>query len=165
MIRDSSVMKRAAALLGAACLGALSSPALAAPGDKARVTGFVDIAFGTLTGADQSSSQSVCAFSNSATSGYSVTATGNGTGGAFTLAGASPLPYEVRWAGTANQANGTALTAGVLSSGFTSAATQQACSSGPGPTATLTVTIRAAALGSARAGSYTGSLQITIAPE
>jgi hypothetical protein len=160
-------MKCGAGLLLAVGLGSLSSPALAAPGDKARITGLADVAFGTVDPSfDQTSSQNVCAFSSSSTSGYSVTASGNGSGGAFTLAsGANALDYEVRWAGAINQANGTALTANSIASGFISAATQQTCNSGPAASATLTVIVRAAALGAAGAGSYSGTLSITIAPE
>lgn len=163
MIRSAS--RRGAALAVASCLAVLASPAWAAPGDKARISGLADVGFGTLnTTSDQSVSENVCAYSNSSTSGYSVTATGNGTGGAFTLAaGTFTLPYEVRWAGSANQTNGTALSAGTLAPGFVSGASQQTCNGGP--SASLIVIIRATALGSARAGSYTGTLQIVIAPE
>jgi len=167
MILSPSLTKCRAALALAFVLTALPRHAWAAPGDKARITGLADVAFGTLnTASDQSISENVCAFSNSATGGYSVTATGSGGSGAFTLAsGGSQLPYEVSWAGSANQSNGTALTSGTLISGFTSAATQQSCNSGPAASASLTVIIRAASLGSAMAGPYSGTLQITIAPE
>ena len=160
-------MKCGAALAAVIGLGTPSTPARAAPSDKARLSGLADVAFGTPSlAADQTISENVCAFSNSATNGYSVTANGSGSGSAFTLTtGAAQIPYEVRWAGTANQANGTALTAGTRVPGFISAATQQACGNGPAASATLTVIIRAAALGAAQAGSYSGTLQITIAPE
>lgn len=158
-------MKCGAAL--AFALAALSSPASAAPGDKVRISGLVDAAFGTLnTASDQSVRQNVCAFSNSATSGYSVTASGDGTAGAFTLAaGSFRLPYEVQWSGTTNQTTGTSLTAGATASGFTSSANNNGCNPSPSASATLIVIVRASALGSARAGSYSGTLSITLAPE
>jgi hypothetical protein len=165
MIAKPSVIIRCAALAVVAGGGAWSVGASAAS-DKGRVTGLNDVTFGMLgTAGDQTNSQNVCAFSSSATNGYSVTATGDGPAGAFTLAGPASLPYEVRWSDSANQTNGTALTAGAVSSGFTSSATQQTCNSGPPASASLTVIIRAASLGSALAGSYSGTLQVTISPE
>jgi hypothetical protein len=165
MIAKASVIIRCAALALAGGASVWSASASAAS-DKVRVTGLADVAFGIVnTASDQSISQDVCAYSSSATSGYSVTAIGDGAGGAFTLAGPAPLPYQVRWSDAANQTNGTALTAGTLTSGFISSASQQTCNSGPAASASLTVIIRAAALGSALAGSYTGTLQVTIAPE
>jgi hypothetical protein len=142
-----------------------ATPARAA--DKARITALSDVAFGTVNvGLDQSSSQNVCAYSDSATSGYSVSATGSGSGGSFALSsGAAALPYEVLWSGTANQTGGTALIAGATTGGFTSAATHQFCNSGPSTSASLTIVLRSAALGSATAGSYSGTLQVMIAPE
>jgi hypothetical protein len=140
-------------------------PARAA--DKARITGLSDVAFGLITGtADQAISESVCAYSSSSTGGYSVTATGDGSGGAFELsAGADQLAYDVLWTDSADQAGGTALVAGSATAGFTSVANQQFCNSGPSTSASLTVVIRSASLGSAMVGSYAGTLQITIAPE
>jgi hypothetical protein len=147
--------------LGTSC----ATPAAAA--DKARLTGLSDVAFGLIAATtDQSASQSVCAFSSSATNGYSVTAVGSGTGGAFTVSSSSAqMSYEVQWVASANQTGGTALTAGTTTSGFTSVASQQTCNSGPNGSASLTVIIRLAALTAAMAGDYSGTLQITIAPE
>jgi hypothetical protein len=165
MIAKASVIIRCTALALAAG-GAAWSASASAASDKGRLTGLTDVAFGLIANAsDQSISRDVCAFSSSNTSGYSVTASGDGAGGAFTLGGPAPLPYEVRWSGSANQTNGTALTAGAVTSGFASSASQQTCNSGPAASASLTVIIRAAVLGSALAGSYSGTLQVTIAPE
>lgn len=156
----------AALIMGVIVAVAWPSPALAATG-KARVAGLSDVSFGLIAGtADQAASQSVCVFSSTTTAGYSVTATGSGTGGSFALTGGPALlPYDVLWSGNANQSSGAALVAGVTTSGFTSLATQQTCNSGPSATASLTVIIRASTLSAASAGSYSGTLQITIAPE
>jgi len=150
-----------------AAVGASAPTTAARAADKARLTGLADVAFGAVNvSADQTSSQDVCAFSNSNTGGYSVIATGTGTGGTFTLStGAAQLPYEVFWADTVNQTGGTALVAGGTTTGFTSNASQQTCNSGPSASASLTVVLRATALSSATAGDYSGTLQITIAPE
>lgn len=153
----------ALAVVGAS--SAAASPAWAA--DKARITGLSDVTFGVIAGTgDQSVSQSLCAFSDSSSNGYSVIATGNGSGGSFELSsGSAQLPYEVLWADSAGQTGGSALVAGVVTSGFTSGASHQFCNSGPSASASLTIVIRGATLSSARAGAYLGTLQITIAPE
>jgi len=150
----------------AAVTAGASAPARAAA-DKARITALSDVPFGLIPGTtDQTASQNLCAYSSSNTGGYNVTAVGNGNGGAFTLSsGAASLAYDVLWAGSANQAGGTALVPGTATSGFTSTASQQTCNSGPSTSASLTVVIRSATLTSAMAGSYIGTLQITIAPE
>ena len=153
-------------LIGGAIAAAMLAAAPAQAADKARITGLSDVNFGLIafTG-DQSLSQSVCAYSDSSTKGYSVVATGSGSGGAFELSGAVPLPYDVLWADSAGQTGGSALIAGTASSGFTSTASQQFCNSGPPASASLTIVIRAATLGSTGAGSYSGTLQLMIAPE
>lgn len=156
----------AAALVWGGLGTGFATPAHAAS-DKARLTGLSDVAFGLIAStADQSASQSVCAYSSTNTGGYSVMAVGNGSGGAFTLASAvAVLPYDVLWSDSANQTGGSSLVAGTATSGFTSLASQQSCNSGPSTSASLTVVIRSASLTSAAAGSYAGTLQITISPE
>nr|WP_166180573.1 hypothetical protein [Altererythrobacter segetis] len=162
----SGIVLNAGLVVWAAVAGTSSSPAHAAS-NKARLTGLSDVAFGLIaSNVDQSASQSVCAYSSSNTNGYSVTAIGSGGGGAFELlAGATPLPYDVLWSDAGNQTSGVALAPGTTRSGFTSTASQQTCNSGPSSSASLTVIIRSATLMSARAGTYSGMLQITIAPE
>lgn len=144
-----------------------SGPALSAPGDKANLSGLADVTFGTIgTFNDRFSSQSVCAYSASSTSRYSVTALGNGPGGSFALtSGSAQLPYEVLWSPFPGQTNGTNLVAGSTQPGLDSGATQKTCNNGPSTSASLTVVLRSSALSSARAGNYSGTLQLTIAPE
>ena len=141
------------------------APAQAA--DNVRLTGLADVAFGTITATgDQTMSQSVCAFTSAKSEGYGLTATGSGSGGAFTLSsGAAQLPYEVMWSDSSGQTTGTVLAPGTYASGFTSTTKRQICDKPPPATASLIVVIRAANLGVATAGSYTGTLQLTIAPE
>ena len=155
----------AALLVGG--LAAIASPTSTRAADKARLTDLADISFGLITSVgDQSMSQSVCAFSASNTGGYSVTAIGSGASGSFELSGGpAPLPYDVLWASAANQTSGTALVANATTPGFVSTASQQTCNSGPSSSGSLTVVIRSSTLSSARAGSYAGTLELTIAPE
>jgi hypothetical protein len=145
---------------------ALAAPACA---QSARIGGLEDVNFGAIPAAlDQSRSQDVvvCSYRNNPQRvNYAVTASGSGSGGAFELSsGAGTLAYDVQWADLPGLTGGTMLQAGVPSTGFGNGATGFTCPQQP-DTASLTVTIRAADLASARAGSYSGSLQITIVPE
>jgi hypothetical protein len=147
------------------CLLAGAETGGLAQATKVRITDFNDLTFGQLAGvSDAYLADDICAYSS--TSGYFVTATGSGSGGAFSLASASStLPYEVMWVGAPGQTTGTALSAGVTSSAFTNPATQLTCNSGPPSTASLIVVIRANTVSAAQAGSYTGTLSIMIAPQ
>lgn len=141
-------------------------PAAAAPGDRARIQGLSDIAFGTIanTVLDSRASQSICVYSNSATGGYAVTANGSGAGGAFLLAsGSASLAFEVEWAQAPGQANGTALVANGVLSGLVSTANNQNCAPS-GTSASLIVVIRALAASAAMAGAYAGTLTLIVEP-
>lgn len=143
-----------------------SSPAFAA--DKVRITGLSDVAFGTITNfaADSVRSQSICVFAKSTNDNYRVTASGTGSGGAFTLSsGSDTLPYEVEWSDTSGQTSGAQLSANVAMTGQQSTATSDDCSKGPATTASLVVILRSAAVSSAITGTYTGALTIVVAPE
>ena len=151
---------------------ALIALAIAAPAyPSARITGLTDVNFGIINSAlDQSFSQNVCIYSVKGNGnqeiGYSVQATGDGAGGAFSLAsGSQILPYEVRWADAANQTSGTQLTAGALVSGFANSSDSQTCFGGAQQNASLTVTVRGTQIAAATAGNYSGVLQVTIVPE
>ena len=151
---------------------ALIALAIAAPAyPSARITGLTDVNFGIINSAlDQSSSQSVCIYSVKGNGnqevGYSVQATVDGVGGAFSLAsGSQNLPYEVRWSDAANQTSGIQLTAGTLVSGFANSSDSQTCFSGSQENASLTITVRGTQIAAATAGNYSGVLQITIVPE
>ena len=167
-------MARGTPYIAAAAIAAvavLMVPMQAHAQSQARITGLTDVSYGTINSfTNQTNSQNVCIYSAFIFFGfpirrnYSVRATGNGTGGAFTLAsGAGTLPYEVRWDDAANQTTGTQLLAGVNATGFGNAATNQTCTGGEN--ASLIVTITGASLTTATAGSYTGVLSITITPE
>lgn len=152
--------------LGSNSTGSISIGA-SIPG-RVQLSGLSDVAF---TNQDPSvaaaNAQSVCVWSNTATKGYNVTATGNGAANAFTLAnGALTVPYSVEWAGTSGQTSGSALTAGTALTGLTSTATSTNCASGPGSSASLIVKISSANLQSMQAATtYTGLLTLVVAPE
>ena len=157
---------RLALVLGA-LFASLATPASAAS-SNVRITGLVDLAFNTITdlASDTSQEEDVCVFSSSSTNGYRVTATGSGSSGAFALsAGGNRLAYEVQWNSQAGQLTGTQLTSGTPLTGLVSSASQQTCNSGPSASASLIVILRASALSAAVPGTYTGQLNLLIAPE
>lgn len=136
---------------------------------RVRISGLDDVSFAN---ADPSvaatDAQDVCVWSNTSTRGYSITATGSGTGSAFTLSnGVDPdVPYTVGWAQSSGQTSGTSLTAGSALTGQTSSAVTSDCSAGPAASASLIVTIGSPTLQSMVAGvSYTGTLTLVVAPE
>lgn len=146
-------------------VGAQPSPALA---QKVRITNLSDVDFGLIANlqAETRRSQSVCLYSNSVGSAYSVVASGSGPGGSFALAnGSSSLAYDVEWSQQSGQTSGTLLSVNGALTGQTSAATHQFCNSGPPTSASLTIVLRAAELSQAREGSYSGSLTLLIAAE
>ena len=136
--------------------------------NRARITGLVDVAF---TNQDPntaaSSNQDVCVWSNTATKGYTITATGSGSGNIFTLSnGSGTVPYSVEWAGSSGQTSGTALAAGTASASLTSTAVDPTCSSAPAASASLIVKMVPADLGTMSAGSnYTGTLTLVVTPQ
>ena len=157
---------RVLSLCLAAALSASSAPAAAA--DKVRLTNLSDLAFGTVTNltVDAVRAENVCIYSTSRTNGYQVIASGTGPGGAFELSsGTDSLSYDVAWSSTSGQSSGSLLTPNLPLTGQVSSATQQTCNSGPATTASLVVILRAAALSSAMAGTYNGTLTLVVGPE
>ncbi len=135
--------------------------------NRARITGLSDVTFTSQDpNSAASNAQNVCVWSNTATKGYTVTATGSGTAGAFTLAnGGLTVPYSVQWAATSGQTSGNALTSGAASASLVSAATNQSCASGPATSASLVVGISTNDLGGMQAATnYTGTLTLVVAP-
>jgi hypothetical protein len=141
-----------------------------APGSaqKVRITNLSDVDFGTITNlqADSRRAQNICLYSNGATGGYSVLASGSGAGSAFSLAnGPSLMAYDVEWSGQSGQSSGTALSPNVALTGQTSSATHQFCNSGPSASASLVVVLRGSELSRAPQGNYSGTLTLLIAAE
>ena len=155
---------------GAICAFALLVGAGTANGasNKVRITGISDVPFGTIgnLSVDAVQSQSLCLYANTDTNGYNITATGIGPGGGFELtSGSQPLSFDVAWSSSAGQSSGTAVTPNVPLTGQVSDATTQSCSSGPATSASLVIILRAAALSSATAGTYNGTLTLVVGPE
>jgi hypothetical protein len=132
-----------------------------------QITNVSDVSFGTITNvsADVSQSQTVCAYSGLFSGRYNITATGSGAAGAFTLTnGAATLAYDVQWNALAGQTSGTMLSTGAALTGLLSYAVLPTCTLGVTPSGTLTITLRSAALSSAAAGNFTGTLSLMISP-
>lgn len=154
-------------LAGGCALLLFASPATAAS-DNVRITNLGDVAFGTVAdlATDAIRSQSLCVYANTPTRGYNVRAVGSGPGGAFALSsGAASMPFDVQWSSSPGQGSGVQLSPNVALSGQVSSATQQTCNAGPAASASLVVILRTAALSSAPAGSYGGSLTLVIGAE
>lgn len=146
----------------------LASPAFAAPNNEVRITGLTDVAFGSITNlsVDSVRSQSICVYAKARpTDQYSVTASGSGPAGAFTLSsGSANLGYEVQWTASPNQSSGTQLSPNQPLAGQQSSASNDDCSSGAPTTASLIVILRSAALMAASSGTYSGTLTLLVAP-
>jgi hypothetical protein len=137
--------------------------------NRAQITALSNVTFTSVDPASAASNaQNVCVWSNTATKGYSITATGSGTSGAFTLASGvlAPVPYSVQWSQSSGQTSGTGLVTAVALPGMISAATTPTCSSGPSTSSSLIVSIGATDLQSMVATtSYTGTLTLLITPQ
>lgn len=166
--RPCASSRRISTITIALSLAAVAAePALAAS-NKVRIGNLGDVSFGMIANLDVDAvvSQSVCLYADTATNGYTLTASGTGPAGAFALSsGTASLPYDVQWSSSAAQSAGVQLTANVPLTGQVSAASQQTCSNGPATSASLVVVLRSAALSSAAAGTYNGTLTLLVGPE
>lgn len=142
----------------------LANPCMTMPAaaQGVQISNLADMGFGVVTdvGSDQIQAQSVCAYSGLLGGRYTVTASGSGAGGAFTLSnGSATLPYEVQWSPAAGQTSGTNLVAGRPLAGQTMLLS---CPVLQTTNASLIVILRGTALSTARSGSYTGSLTLIL---
>jgi hypothetical protein len=128
-----------------------------------QISALDNIALGTYTGGgNMTGADNLCVYSNSG--GYHITATGNGTGGAFELIGTTVnLPYTVEWATSAGAGSGTAMTAGATLAGQSGTFTTPDC--GASDNAQVIVTVDSNDLASAPTGNYTGILTLLVAPQ
>jgi hypothetical protein len=153
--------------IGATSTGSVTINASVPP--RVRISKLTDVNFtNTDPSVDAVNAQNVCVWSNTATKGYRVTATGSGASSAFTLAsGALPVvPYSVEWAASTGQTSGMALATNTPLTGQASTATRSDCSAGPAESASLIVRIGAAALQAMPASTaYSGTLTLLVAPE
>jgi hypothetical protein len=166
--RVAGCLAPAALALLAAVASLLGNGPVQAASNKVRITKLVDVSFGTVAnlGADAVQGQSVCVYADTNTNGYNITGIGTGPDGSFQLSsGAASMSFDVLWNSSAGQSSGTQLAPNVPLTGQVSAAAHQTCSTGPVSSASLVVVLRSAALSSAAAGSYNGSLTLLVGAE
>lgn len=139
---------------------------------RADITSLADLSRGAWSVGDGDIvlTNDVCVYSTRPSGGYTIQPSGSGSGGAFTLAnGAHTLAYAVTWnaGGVGALSNsGASLSPNGISGPLTHAATDNSTCNGttPGPTARLIVTVTAAAMTAAPAGTYTGTLTLLVTP-
>lgn len=141
----------------------------AAWAQQVQITSLSDVSFGMVSSVatNRTASQSLCVYTGSLL-GYTVTGTGSGSSGAFTLANAGNsnvrLAYTAQWAFAGGQTAGTLMTPGqgVRSSG----GLNLLCSLGSllAGTASLIITLPSTSLSAASAGSYSGTLSLMVSP-
>ena len=129
-------------------------PALALA--NVRISGFTDAGPDTWSGSGAVTwNDSLCVY-NSAGDGFKVTATGSGTGGAFTLQGPQNLTYTVSF-------KSISLTAGSPQI-FGSGAHRTLNDCGGTPNSPLEISISETNLSAAEPGEYQGTLTILLEP-
>ena len=151
-------------------LGATSTGSIAINASvtkQVRISGLEDVSFlNADPEVDASNAQNVCVWSNGVNKRYSIVASGSGTSGAYTLAGASTtVPYAVKWHDTATTASATTLASGVARPAQNGNVNSTTCAN-TGENASLVVEIAAADLQTMQGGdTYTGTLSLTVSPE
>jgi hypothetical protein len=131
-----------------------------------RISDLADIDLGIFSGVGLSGSDNVCVWST--TRAYALTAEGDGSGGAFTLAGGTngdDLPYSVQWANVSGAASGSPLTTGDALTGLSATATSPDCNGGVNTNATVIVNVSDTDLAGVTADTYSGTLTLTVEPE
>jgi spore coat protein U-like protein len=129
--------------------------------DLVQISRLNDLDFGTYAGSGNLvGNEAFCVYRNG-TGAYQATLTGDGTGGAFTIAsGGNTIPYTVSYDDGGGAA---AVTTGTLNTGLMGNATAADC--GAADNTTVTITMTEAALQSQPTGTYQGTLTILIGPE
>lgn len=158
---------RARGAIGCVCAIAVTLCNMAsASAQGVQIGALSDLSFGTVASVTSNItvSENLCVFTS--VGSYSIRASGSGTNNSFALVnGAVQMPYTVQWAASGSQATGTQLTAGQATR-FTPSGLNILCSLGSllAGSATLLVTLPAASLSAAQAGSYSGTLTLLVSP-
>lgn len=136
---------------------------------QVQITSMVDVG-GTIDATQLASGASyggnVCVYSNVGTTReYTVTATGDGTAGAFTVqdGGTSTLAYSVLFNDSIG-GGGSSLTSGTASDPFAAGAGTTTTNCGGSANASYTVSFSSTDLQAALAGEYTGVLTLLVSP-
>lgn len=151
--------------LGPTSTGSLSITITIPP--RVRISNVADLALGTFTGTgDKTAADDVCIYTNDPAGTYRVTATGDGTGGAFTVndGASNELAYSLRWNDQTGTTGNVLLTSGTALTGQSGANTT-ASDCGGSNTANIEATITESELSLGEAGSYSGNVTILVEPD
>lgn len=130
--------------------------------DQIQISNLEDIALADSGSGDFAGASPACIYRNG-TGSYTLTASGSGDANAFTISdgGANNLSYDITYDdGTGAQA----LAAGNALAGRTNADTASKTCAG-GNNGSISINIAAADVSAVPAGTYTGSLTLTVSPE
>lgn len=130
--------------------------------DEVQINNLVDIDLGDFTGADLTGSTPACIFRNGGNAGFQLTASGNGTAGAYTLADAGAANL-VGYSVSINTGGADSDLDANTPATFTTATSTPDCV-GITDNATITVTVDAADAATLPATAYTGTLTLVVAP-
>ena len=128
--------------------------------DEVRISNLQDIDLGDFSGADLSGSTPACIFRNGGNAGFQLTASGDGTAGAYVLSDATnDVAYSVaiNTGGADTDLNANAPEV------FATATNTPDCT-GIADNATISVTVDAADAAALPASAYTGTLTLVVSP-
>ena len=129
-----------------------------AESQSVRISGMSDLSLGTWMGSGDLTNQATLCIYTLGNANYSIRATGNGAGSAFTLSsGGSTVAYEVYFKDSGSFVQLTSGTRGNFTDANT---TTDGC--GGVNNATIKVVATAAALSAATAGSYSGTVTLLL---
>ena len=133
--------------------------------DVVQISNLADVTFPTFTTGDQIDTQGVCVYRNGVIDqDYTITASGDGGGSAFTLSGlatpANTVPYSVDWDDGDGFVN--LLTTGTVTMNHSDNGNDDCTVNGDN--VDLRITILAADLAAMPADTYDGTLTLLVAP-
>jgi hypothetical protein len=128
------------------------------------ITSMRNANFGTWDGVgNETKTDGVCVYQSGGNENYLVTATGDGSGGAFNVSDSSSgstIPYQVKWRNSSNV--WTWLTSGIPLATSSANTTAEDC--GGAKNAKIRVKFTSSNLENAAPGDYSGDITITIEP-
>ena len=132
--------------------------------NEVRINQLADITLPDFSGSDVSDTSVACVYRNGLSGDYSITATGSGTGNAFTLTDTTDtVAYDVEFDDRSGSGF-SGLASGVASNRTNAESADNSCAGVGGSNADIRVTVTAANAASLPASTYTGTLTLVVAP-
>ena len=127
-----------------------------------KITGVSDFAFGTWSGSgDMTDTDTLCIYRDSGGDDYSITASGSGAGGSFSVSsGGGNLSYQIRW----RKSGGSFISLNANSGTNFDGAHTASETCGGVDNAEIEIQFTSGSLEAAIGGSYSGTLTLLIAP-